>query len=146
MKEMIYKQSREIEVLDKGEYAGRKYLTLSFGTHPAAYVSITEEEDKIAAATLECDYALDKYDSAVFDGIDVHGGFSFYGDRDGCGGDPGTIYIGRDYRHPGDFNGQDMLDWFISTKADHLIHWTTKEMVHEAKSVIEQLNGLEVFK
>lgn len=41
--EMVYQQSRcEPQVLAYGLYQGRNYYVVSFGTHPCAYVDVSD--------------------------------------------------------------------------------------------------------
>lgn len=61
MKEMTYSKYRTKEVLYEGEYKGHKFVILSLGNHPTAYV-----EDKIGAVD---------YDDIRLDDVEVHGGF-----------------------------------------------------------------------
>lgn len=144
MKEMVYKPKTEIEVLDNGEYGGRKYLILSLGIHPTAYVSVSDKEDKTIESSLR-EHDFTKQDSSLFNKINVHGGFSFYGNRAEVTGDRNTVYVGWDYGHCSDFSGIYQLREF-SSYGIGLKHWTTSEILAEVKSVIEQLNELEVFK
>lgn len=145
MKEMVYKPRRELEVLDKGEYGGRKYLILSLGRHPTAYVSITDKEQEIIKSSLRED-DFDEYDSPLFDNINVHYGFNFYGNRDYMGGDEGTIYLGWDYEHYNDFSGIYLNFFCAPPDIEAFKRWTTAEIFTEVKSVIDQLNKLEAFK
>lgn len=142
MKEMIYKPNIEVEVLDKGEYSGRKYLILSLGIYPTAYVSVTDKEEKIIKSSLR-DNDFGEYDSPLFDDISVHCGFTFYGTRTYMGDDDGTIYLGWDYGHGCDYFGGVNMEYEFVANGNR---WTTAEILAEVKSVIEQLNELEAFK
>ena len=128
MKEMVYKPRRELEVLDKGEYGGRKYLILSLGLHPTAYVSITDKEQEIIKSSLRGD-DFDEYDSPLFDNINVHCGFTFYGNRDYMGGDKGTIYLGWDYGHWNDFSGIYLNSYCTLPDIEASKRWTTAEIL-----------------
>ena len=147
MKEMVYKPNSEIEVLDKGEYGGRKYLILSLGIHPTAYVSVTDKEREIIKSSLTYnEYDLAEFDSPLFDDINVHCGFSFYGTRTKYGDDSGTMYLGWDYGHLDDFSGIYLNSYCAPPDVNMFKHWTTAEILTDVKSVIEQLNELEAFK
>lgn len=111
------------EKLDEGTYDGRKYVIVSYGDHPCAYVKVPKNT---------------KYDHIL-----VHGGITFYGKLRQVYGDRAGYYIGWDYAHDGDFLGcmlamQDahMMPWFTELK-----RWTTEEILEDVKSVIAQLNS-----
>lgn len=148
MKEMIYKPNREIEVLDKGEYGGRKYLILSLGQFPTAYVSVKDKEQEIIKSSLRDDDLDDlaEFDSPLLDNVNVHCGFTFYGGRGNVGGDEGIIYLGWDYGHLYDFSGLYLNSYCAPPDVSIFKRWTTAEILTEVKSVIEQLNELEAFK
>lgn len=79
MKEMIYKE-RCYEILDQGEYKGRKYFIISYGTYPCAYIENKEN-----------------YTCNDLKNLNVHGGISFEGSKEN------TNVIGWDYGHCCDF-------------------------------------------
>lgn len=147
MKEMVYKPNREIEVLDKGEYGGRKYLILSLGIHPTAYVSVSDKEQEIIKSSLNGNkYDLAKYYSPLLANVYVHCRFTFYGTRTNYGDNSDTIYLGWDYGHSDDFNGIYLNSCYAPPDVVIFKRWTTAEISEEVKSVIEQLNELEAFK
>lgn len=125
MKEMIYSANHIETVLHNGEYKGHKFCIMNLGSHPTAYV--------------ECKFRdCNRYDDERFDGINVHGGFTYFGKAYWDKGDK-THYIGWDYAHCNDYAGYEAM--FpkhmrrVGTKK-----WTTTEMLEEVMSVIDQLN------
>ena len=127
MKEMIYSAKRKKEVLFSGEYKGHKFCIMNLGTHPTAYV-----ENKIIN--------LCSYDDERLDKIEVHGGFTYFGDSYWDETDK-TIYLGWDYGHCWDYAGYYELYWF--SDSIEYKRWTTTEIYEEVKSVIEQLIPIE---
>jgi hypothetical protein len=119
MKEMVYKSERcAPERLAYGNYRGLDYYVLNLGTHPCAYVDISEYEGE----------------PLNVEKIDCHGGITYLEqylatvDRKGA-------FIGWDYSHCWDYNGA--CRDFPYTK--ELKRWTTAEMVDECKHVIDQI-------
>ena len=119
MKEMVYKSERcAPERLAYGNYRGLDYYVLNLGTHPCAYVDISEYEgEPLNVEKIVClggiTY-LEQYLASV--------------DRNGA-------FIGWDYSHCWDYNGA--CRDFPYTK--ELKRWTTAEMVDECKHVIDQI-------
>lgn len=124
MKEMIYKNYKEVDILDEGVYKGFHYIIVSYGTHPCAYIELTKEN---------------KYYGKDYNDIPVkcHGGLTYSSER-------GIIFsknnenhrngfwIGWDYAHLDDY-----MTWIggcFGTKK-----WTTKEILKDVKGVIHQL-------
>lgn len=65
--EMVYQQSRcEPQVLAYGLYQGRNYYVVSFGTHPCAYVDVSD--------LLSMTWEEQKY---IENAIDCHGGVTY---------------------------------------------------------------------
>lgn len=137
MKEMIYKtEMGKAELLVNGEYNGYDYLVLSLGTHPCAYISVSEN-DKV--------YGLD-YDS-IHENFCVmcHGGLTYsedylnfleFSQKYNCdvkSAIHNQWVIGWDYAHYGDYMGFDVDDVLGGKK------WETAEIVDECKEVINQL-------
>lgn len=116
MKEMIYSDKRKDEILEQGCYKGYKYVILNLGTHPTAYV-----ENKLH---------VDSYADDKLTDIDVHGGFTYLGQRLFRCGDA-TEYIGWDYAHWDDFCG------FAPEVGGK--RWTTEEIQKDVFMVIDQL-------
>lgn len=119
MKEMVYKPERcDPEQLMHGTWRGFDYYVLNLGTHPCAYVDISEYEGE----------------PLNVEKIDCHGGITYLEqylatvDRKG-------EFIGWDYAHCWDYNGA--CRDFPYTK--ELKRWTTAEMVNECKHVIDQI-------
>ena len=87
MKEMIYKNKGERELLEKGIYKNHEYYVLSLGTHPCGYVKLNGENGCIA------------------EGVCCHGGITYHenyleiSQNETIKGD----FIGWDYAHYGDF-------------------------------------------
>lgn len=68
MKPMIYKATREIEILDEGVINNFHYCIVSHGTHPCAYIELPETHEY---------YGLD------YDAINIvcHGGLTYASDK-----------------------------------------------------------------
>ena len=127
MKEMIYQAQRKVEILFEGEHLDHKFAILNLGTHPTAYV-----ECKIA----DChDYGDERLDN-----IQVHFGFTFFGDAYWNEQDK-KKYLGWDYAHYCDYSGYYAKDPVMADMGGK--QWTTSEIYNEVKSVIEQLVALE---
>ena len=124
MKEMIYSTTRlnPPEMLADGEYKGFHFYVLNLGTHPCAYIDVTDTDlngkgyDEI---DIECHFGL-SYSREYLNTVDKKGWF-----------------IGWDYAHYCDFAGY-LLEMSEHMSA-HLKMWTTDEIVNECKEVIEQL-------
>lgn len=134
-KEMVYQAQPSHEVLVDDAYKGYRYLIISYGQYPCAYV--------VLESWHPC--YMEKYDS-----LDIlcHGGLTYseFGLRapKKRGKAQKVISnnfwaIGWDYGHWSDFLGHyiecEETDILIKNKK-----WTTQEIVEEAKSVIEQLD------
>lgn len=118
-------------ILEQGELLGYKYLILSLGTHPTAYVFIDKDNPLYKKHYDDID-------------IDVHGGLTFsdnylinvleYSDKYKCETLQRINYdwiIGWDYNHYGDYNTY--FGGFDDKK------WTTEEILIDVCSVIAQL-------
>lgn len=131
MKKMNYisgKPDKPIrEVLERGKYKGYKYLILSLGTHPCAYVEIPH---------MHPFWNAKDYDEL---GIEVHGGLTFgknhpMMDNNYC--------IGWDYGHFNDYNplcpelgGKKWKTWEIRRDVFNVIRQLSKEALHEPKVI-----------
>ena len=123
MKEMIYQERLENPIiLDEGDFENRHYCIISQGTHPTAYISLTELETKQSV-----DY--DDYN----DKADVHGGFTYLGKAYWNKNDKRT-YVGWDYAHYGDFTYSlfSIFQWGEK--------YTTEFILDEVKNAIKQIN------
>ena len=135
MKEMVYINGEKREWLDHDEYKGYEYVIMSLGTHPTAYVGIPGAE---------ANAIFQKEDLEESNRINVHGGItyenSFIRDENKNEYSNGKWWIGWDYAHICDYmSGK---DYGQSGKK-----WTTKEILEEVKSVVDQIikekeNGL----
>ena len=123
MKEMVYRNRKNPEVLYSGEYKGHKFAILSLGSHPTAYV-----ENKMAI-TDYCDCRLDN--------VEVHGGFTYCGKGHWDEESKKTSWLGWDYAHCDDYQ---YLDTPWAGK-----QWTTAEIYDEVKSVIDQIIAVEEY-
>lgn len=129
MKEMIYQTLRDgtIEILDEGTYNGYEYAIISYKVHPCCYVRIPENDPlyKISYLDDDCKY-LDK--------IGVHGGITFtdYLNPKTRIRNKNEWWIGWDFAHFDDRSG------FYAGK-----EWTTKELLNEIHSCINQLKELK---
>lgn len=122
--EMVYMKSRcEPQLLAHGVCHGRDYYVVSFGTHPCAYVDVSD----LPSMT----WKEQKY---IENAIDCHGGVT-YSDAELAVANNKGWYIGWDYAHCMDYSGY-MPRESLAKK------WTTREMVSECKRVIYQIEGL----
>lgn len=121
LKEMVYNILRKPpERIADGTYKGLDYYVLSLGTHPTAYIDVSDT--KLAGK----DYNdID---------IECHGGLT-YGRNRLLTVDKKGWFIGWDYGHCGDYRGD--CRFTMGNK-----RWTTEEIVEECKSVIEQINEM----
>lgn len=124
MKPMIYKSTKNIEILFQGSYNNFDFIIVSYGPHPCAYVKIPADH---------------KYYKTCYDDIDVdvHGGLTFGDNLLHINiGNPDDYYLGWDYAHFGDYSGHDII---FQVEKDLNKKWTTEEIFEEVKSVIDQL-------
>ena len=128
MKEMVYQAERKLEILFEGEYLDHKFVILNLGTHPTAYV-----ECKIP----NCN----GYDDKRLYDIQVHCGFTYFGDLSHLNKPYKLMYLGWDYAHCGDYAGYYMKYPEMCVLGEK--QWTTIEIYEEVKSVIEQLIKVE---
>lgn len=122
MKEMIYKETNEIELLYNDIYKEHHFYIISYGTHPCCYVEIPSKSK------------IFKEDYWDLESIDVHGGLT-YSSKDLHIGINTILnnswFIGWDYAHLDDYIG--FLDSIGGKK------WTTNEMIEECKNIINQI-------
>ena len=122
MKEMVYDFDKP-GILDEGELQGYKYMVVSYGSHPCAYVQVPEGHP----------FHGKHYDKI---NINCHGGVTFSGnfrrhpsrfliEREG-------YWIGWDYAHAGDFTVYPEI-----TMVGH--RYTTQEVLEDVAQVVEQL-------
>ena len=126
-KEMIYSANRITpERIAEGTYKGFDYYVLNLGTHPCAYIDVTE--------TL--------LNGKEYDDIDVqcHGGLTYSRDYLTTVDKKGW-FIGWDYGHYMDFAGYELA--YPSDLQSGGKHWATEEIVVECKNVINQIVGLK---
>ena len=124
MKEMIYSAKRlnPPEMLADGEYNGFHFYVLSFGTHPCAYIDVTETDlngKDYTDIDINCHFGL-TYSREYLNTVDKKGWF-----------------IGWDYAHYCDFAGYE-LEMPIGIRMNGK-RWTTAEIVEECKQVIDQI-------
>lgn len=136
MKEMVYKSSSAVEVLDSGKHKGIDYLIISYGTHPCTYIRVPKSHK----------YANADYDTVP---LNVHGGLTYDGclahikDEIGVSLPKGGYWLGWDYAHAGDFSGYYLTpspyhDYFQT----HDKKWTTAELHEQAIKAIEDFKKL----
>ena len=124
MKEMVYSAKRldTPEMLADGEYKGFHFYVLNYGTHPCAYVDVTETDlnrKKYTDIDISCHCGL-TYSREYLNTVNKKGWF-----------------IGWDYAHSCDFLGYE-LEMPIDTRIGGKM-WTTAEIVEECKQVIDQI-------
>lgn len=132
MKKMIYQAERKIEVLDTGTCLRFFYWILNLGTHPTAYVKISESHK----------YYQKHYDDID---IDVHGGLTYSKDHLWISESQEIEgwFIGWDYAHYNDYAGyEEKLPEELRLKSSGK-KWTTKEIREEVYKVCEQLRECE---
>jgi len=119
-KEMKYKMRLpDFEKLAEGQEGQYKWMVISLGIHPCAYVCIPKDHP-----------FYDKNYWDIDDRIKVHGGLTFSGKmRDSDG-----FWFGWDYAHADDYT-------YFSAVGDK--RWTTQEIVDECLNVIQQFRSYE---
>jgi len=119
MKDIKYQKYAKREILESGIYHNYNWYIFDLGTHPTAYIEISNDDILYNKSYWEIN---DKYD------IDVHGGLT-YSDSDLFVDKSNRWYIGWDYAHDGDRFGID-----ISGK-----NWTSLEIYEDICRVIQQI-------
>ncbi len=115
MKEMIYKPTREKEILAAGAKNNIKFVVISHGTHPCAYVGVPKTHKLFGK---EIDDLCD---------IECHGGVT-YADDNVINLDYTRWWIGWDYAHYGDYSGSSLI---FDNHLDDDKKYTTEEMVKD---------------
>ena len=141
MKQMIYGYETIKEILLQGEYDGRKFVIVSYGTHPCAYVEMPYKQlNNLNIKQNDCEKYLE-------DKINCHGGITYFGRLDHVPCILENIeYFGWDYAHACDFTGIYLNPIFNEKEDLNLLKgkkWTTEEIFEEVKDVIHQLEELE---
>ncbi len=122
MTEMVYKPRKELEILAEGEYEKFKYVIISQGLYPMAYI---ENKFEFNTLTFAQDYAS------------PHGSFTYLGKAYWNDNDKSN-YLGWYYGHKYDFNGYDLV--FEADKQNKTAKkWTTQEIIDEIKIVINEM-------
>lgn len=129
MKQMIYTPNRNNkgEILATGTYKKFKYYVVSYGTHPCAYIDVSN------TSLVNKDYHEND--------IVCHGGLTYGRDYLSAVDTKranGKWYIGWDYDHYGDYTPNFFIDMFGIYGACEK-RWTTEEIVAECKNVINQI-------
>ena len=125
---MIYSAQRlnPPEMLADGEYKGLHFYVLNLGTHPCAYVDVTDTDlngKDYESIDIECHCGL-TYSREYLHTVDKKGWF-----------------IGWDYAHADDFSGDYALT--LGYLFSHTKRWTTEEIVSECRYVIDQLVDMQ---
>lgn len=124
MREMVYtaKRLEPPERIAEGKYKGFTYYVLNLGTHPCAYIDVTDTNlhgVNYNQIEIDCHWGL-TYSRDFLATVDKKGWF-----------------IGWDYAHYGDFTGYDMeMPEYLQSHGEK---WTTEEIVKECKKVIDQI-------
>ena len=125
MKEMIYSAKRlnPPEMLAEGEHKGLRFYVLNLGTHPCAYVDVTETH----------------LNGKFYDDIDIkcHCGLTYSREYLRTVDKKGW-FVGWDYAHFMDYAGYEE-DFSAHLRSVDTKRWTTAEMVNECKEVIDQI-------
>ena len=124
LKDMVYQAKRLTppEQIARGTYKGLDYYVLNLGTHPCAYIDVT-------------DTSLHNIEYEEIDVV-VHGGLT-YSAPSLATVDKTGWFIGWDYAHYGDFTGADMM--FPPELQFGGKQWTTEEIVIHCEDVINQM-------
>lgn len=127
IKPMEYTGMSMCDILYQGKYLGYSFVIINRGTHPVAYV--------------ECKFdCVNGYDDIRLGNINVHGGFTYYGESYWNYNKPNNKkYLGWDYGHYGDYSGY--CAYISEMSGDK--KWATDEIYNEVKYVIEQLKNME---
>lgn len=128
MKEMIYKQNREIEILFEGKYKDYQFYILSLGTHPTAYVEVPSTSKLFGKGYFDIE--------RMNINIDVHGGLTFSEDHLQRIKE-NTWFIGWDYAHCDDYTGDEEIYPRMFRRGGK--KWTTEEIFEEVKGAIDQI-------
>lgn len=125
IKEMVYTKNRYDEpiVLAHGNYHGRDFYIISFGTFPCAYIDVSN--------LLNMTREEQKY---IENAVDCHGGITYSGGKLPSVTDKIGWFIGWDYAHCTDYVGSISFNDFGTAKK-----WTTLEIMNECKMIIDQL-------
>ena len=123
MEEMLYQTTmlNPPKQIANGNYQGFDYYVLNLGTHPCAYIDVTETELKFIDYNnidIECHFGL-TYSREYLVTVDKTGWF-----------------IGWDYAHYTDFAGYYTN---LDRELYSLKRWTTQEIVNECKEVIDRI-------
>lgn len=133
-KEMKYQINRKCEVLAEAKYKGYQFYILNLGTHPTAYIEIPT--GNILFGKTYCEL----YDNGI--DIEVHGGLTYSKNilnlekskKEGW-------FIGWDYSHCYDYSGYEEM-YPIELQSDGK-KWTTKEILEDVFTAIEQIIEIE---
>lgn len=117
----LYYCDRAYQLVDEGVYEGIKYFIVSYGTHPCAYI--------------ENVWKFDDYDDDRLYEIEVHGGFTFLGEREQ------TNCLGWDYAHYCDY--YEYPTNIAIAPISGLRRWMYEDILEEVKDVINQM--IEIF-
>ena len=123
-KPMVYQAKRLTppEQIARGTYKGLDYYVLNLGTHPCAYIDVTD--------TSLHDIEYEEIDIIVHGGLTYSRPFLATVDKTGW-------FIGWDYGHYGDFTGADMM--FPPELQFGGKQWTTEEIVIHCEDVINRM-------
>lgn len=129
-KEMIYQETRKIELLDSGQCCNYNYYILNLGTHPTAYIEIPRNHKCYIKSYNDID-------------IEVHGGLTYSKEYLYISEEQkldNSWFIGWDYAHCGDYLGYEKI--FPSYLQTEDKKWTTEEIQQEVFKVCKQLEEL----
>ena len=124
MKPMVYDEIRtEPEILLDGECMGYRFLIVSYGTHPCAYVEIKEGHPLYGVG----------YEKAS-ECVSVHGGFTYARSLAHVIGPNDGYFLGWDYSHCGDCIPPYHMDGH---------KYTTEEILSDVIDAIEELMNVQ---
>lgn len=127
--EMEYLPKMTKKILCDSSYLGCRFLIVSYGTHPCAYIEIPKDHKW---------FGID-YDDEELNHIECHGGITFSGDLSHILEKTGKWFIGWDYAHIEDYDGLLCNLNNYPFRDIRCKKWTTQEIYEEVKKVIESI-------
>lgn len=132
MKEMVYGGSDGCLYLEI-DLEGYGIMVINVrGSHPCAYVTFPGI-DKVE------DYVMIELEQNEDGEYLPHGGFTFFGKRNGYCEVDDVLWLGWDYAHYGDYIYTH--DGFYDSPFIENKEWTTEEVIEEARKVLDKIKN-----
>ncbi len=112
-------------VLEEGWKEEIKWIIITLGSHPCAYVGIDKNHPPI--------YGQNVYSTELWDNIECHGGITYFSEEFVFYNKKDRYWAGWDYGHIGDH--QEIAEFYIKQGKK----WTLKEIKEDIFGVVEQL-------